>query len=88
VLTEDGHEGATYELASRRTTVAELAAEAGVDVVVVTPEEWAATDGAALEPRVRDWLLAMFAYYDAHGLPVGTLPLRALLDGGPARPSV
>ena len=37
-----------------------------------------ATDGAASTP-VRDWLLAMFAYYDAHGLPVGTLPLRALL---------
>jgi NAD(P)H dehydrogenase (quinone) len=25
------------------------------------------------------WLRAMFAYYDRHGLPVGTLPLRALL---------
>ncbi len=89
VLTEPGHDGATYELASRRTTVAELAAEAGVDVEVVTPEEWAATDGAGLDPRVRDWLLAMFAYYDAHGLPVGTLPLRTLLGrsvrgaGGP-----
>ena len=79
VLTEPGHDGATYELASRRTTIAELAAEAGVDVEVVTPEEWAATDGAGLDPRVRDWLLAMFAYYDAHGLPVGTLPLRTLL---------
>ena len=43
------------------------------------PEEWAATDGAGLDPRVRDWLLAMFAYYDVHGLPVGTLPLRTLL---------
>ena len=30
VLTEDGHVGATYELASRQATVAELAAEAGV----------------------------------------------------------
>ena len=25
------------------------------------------------------WLRAMFAYYDRHGLPVGTLPLRALI---------
>jgi hypothetical protein len=25
----------------------------------------------------------MFAYYDRHGLPVGTLPLRALLSTGP-----
>jgi uncharacterized protein YbjT (DUF2867 family) len=79
VLTEHGHDGATYELASRRTTVAGLAAEAGADVEVVTPEVWAATDGAGLDARVRDWLLAMFAYYDAHGLPVGTLPLRTLL---------
>jgi uncharacterized protein YbjT (DUF2867 family) len=88
VLTEPGHEGATYELATRQTTVAELAAEVGVDVEVVDREQWAATDGADLEPRVRDWLLAMFAYYDDHGLPVGTLPLRTLLDGGPAGPRV
>jgi uncharacterized protein YbjT (DUF2867 family) len=79
VLTEPGHDGATYELASRQATVAELAAEAGVDVEVVSPAEWATTDGAGLDPRVRDWLLAMFTYYDAHGLPVGTLPLRTLL---------
>ena len=83
VLTGPGHEGATYELASRQATVGELAAEAGVPVEVVTPEQWAATDGAGLDPRARAWLLAMFAYYDAHGLPVGTLPLRALL-GRPA----
>lgn len=67
VLLADGHVGATYELASRRATVADLAAEAGV------PAE-----------RVEDtsdhpWLRSMFAYYDRHGLPVGTVPLRALL---------
>ena len=79
VLTEPRHDGATYELASRQATVAELAAEAGVDVEVVSAQQWAATDGAGLDARVRGWLLAMFAYYDAHGLPVGTLPLRTLL---------
>ncbi|NPC95989.1 SDR family oxidoreductase [Nocardioides sp. zg-DK7169] len=79
VLLEPGHEGATYELATRRTSVAELAAEAGVGVEVVDPQEWAATDGAALGEREREWLLAMFAYYDRHGLPVGTVPLSALL---------
>ncbi len=79
VLTQDGHEGATCELASRPATVSDLAAEAGVDVEVVTPAQWAATDGAGLDPRARRWLLAMFAYYDAHGLPVGTLPMRTLL---------
>ena len=31
------------------------------------------------DPATHPWLSAMFAYYDRHGLPVGTLPLRALL---------
>ena len=80
MLTEPGHDGATYELASRRATVAELAAEAGVDVEVVTASRSGRPPTAPTStPRVRDGLLAMFAYYDAHGLPVGTLPLRTLL---------
>ena len=62
-------------------TVAELAAARWG-----RPSRWSArgsgraAEGAGLEPRVRDWLLAMFAYYDRHGLPVGTLPMRVLLD--------
>ena len=32
------------------------------------------------------WLLAMFAYYERHGLPVGTLPMRALLGRPPTHP--
>ena len=66
VLTEDGHVGATYELATRQATVAEVAAEAGVraDRTYV---------------RTAGWLGAMFAYYDDHGLPVGTRPLDSLL---------
>ena len=67
VLTEDGHDGATYELASRQCSVAELAAEAGT-----VAERVDATDAP-------EGLRAMFAYYDAHGLPAGTLTLRALL---------
>lgn len=67
VLTEPGHEGATYELASRQASVADLAAGWGV----------AATQVA--DPGLHPWLSLMFAYYDAHGLPVGTLPLHALL---------
>ena len=67
VLTEDGHLGATYELASRQATVRMLADEAGVEAVSVD------------DPDDHPWLRAMFAYYDRHGLPVGTLPLRALL---------
>ena len=67
VLTEDGHAGATYELASRVATPAELAAEAGHRAVRIE----AAVD--------HPWLRAMFDYYDSHGLPVGTRPLSMLL---------
>jgi NAD(P)H dehydrogenase (quinone) len=66
VLLEDGHVGATYELASRVATVAELAAESGVTA-------------RRTEQRPDGWLGSMFAYYDAHGLPVGTLTMDALL---------
>ncbi|RCW45862.1 uncharacterized protein YbjT (DUF2867 family) [Halopolyspora algeriensis] len=68
VLTEPGHTGATYELASRSATVAELAAEAGVTATRVPGPSG---QGA--------WLDAMFAYYDRHGLPVGTRTMQALL---------
>jgi NAD(P)H dehydrogenase (quinone) len=67
VLTEPGHESATYELASRTATVRELADEAGVEVRRVP------------DPQEHPWLSAMFAYYDLHGLPVGTRVLAALL---------
>lgn len=70
VLLDEGHEGATYELASRSATVAVIAAEAGT-----TAERVDAGD-------VPEGLRAMFAYYDRYGLPVGTLPLRALLHRG------
>jgi NAD(P)H dehydrogenase (quinone) len=66
VLLEDGHVGATYELASRVATVAELAAEAGVTA-------------QRTKERTGGWLGAMFAYYDRYGLPVGTRTLDALL---------
>ena len=62
-------------MASRQATVAGLAAEAGVEVVVERP---------AGEPRNREeaWLRAMFAYCDRHGLPVGTRVLRWLRSSG------
>ncbi|GAA2145793.1 hypothetical protein GCM10009844_20970 [Nocardioides koreensis] len=83
VLLEDGHEGASYELASFRSTVGDLARALGSTVTEVRPLAWAAGEGKGLEPRVRDWLLAMFAYYDRHGLPVGTVPMRVLLGRAP-----
>ncbi|GAB6984009.1 NAD(P)H-binding protein [Nocardioides pyridinolyticus] len=69
VLLEDGHAGATYELASRQATVRQLAEEARVRARRVD------------DPGTHRWLTAMFAYYDQHGLPAGTLTLRALRDG-------
>ena len=83
VLLDEGHAGATYELASFAATAADVAAAAGADLEVVTPEEWARTDGAGVEPRMGAWLLAMFGYYEQHGLPVGTLPMRTLLGRSP-----
>ncbi len=70
VLTEAGHGGATYELATRLATVRELADEAGVPVTQVP------------DPETHPWLSAMFAYYDQHGLPVGTGVLECLLGRG------
>lgn len=67
VLTEDGHVGATYELASRVATPAELAAERGHAARRVEV------------PTVHPWLAAMFDYYHHHGLLVGTKPLSMLL---------
>lgn len=67
VLTGDGHVGATYELATRVATVRELADEARIEVREVA------------DPGTHPWLSAMFAYYDRHGLPVGTRVLEGLL---------
>jgi hypothetical protein len=58
--------GATYELASRVATVAELAAEAGVTAT-------------RIDLRPEGWLGAMFAYYDRYGFPVGTRTMELLL---------
>lgn len=69
VLTEHGHHGATYELASRTASVAELAAQAGH-----LARRRAGPSGLGA------WFDAMFAYYDRHGLPVGTRTMRSLLE--------
>ncbi|MGB0101004.1 MAG: NmrA family NAD(P)-binding protein [Nocardioides sp.] len=92
VLVEPGHEGATYELGGQSAvTVEDVAVAAGailghqVAAVRIPPEEWAAGPGSALDDRQREWLLAMFGYYDQHGLLTGALPLATLL-GRPATP--
>lgn len=91
VLTDDAHRGATYELGGPSTvSVRDVAVVAGdvlgaaVPVEQVDPDEWTRTDGAGLGERERQWLLAMFDYYDRYGLPAGSLPLRCLLGREPA----
>jgi uncharacterized protein YbjT (DUF2867 family) len=88
VLLGDGHVGATYELGGPRlVSVADVARAAsivlGCEVTAcrIAPEEWASGAGASLSQREREWLVAMFAYYDHCGLPAGSLTLRALLAG-------
>jgi uncharacterized protein YbjT (DUF2867 family) len=92
VLLDDSHVGATYELGGPRlVSVWDVASEAGrvlgrpVTAARIDPEEWAAGPGSSLEPRLRDGLLAMYRYYDEHGLPAGGRVLRDLL-GGPSTP--
>ncbi|HSE07517.1 MAG TPA: NmrA family NAD(P)-binding protein [Nocardioidaceae bacterium] len=89
-LLDDGHVGATYELGgpalvSVRDVASAASAVLRVDVPVegIGREEWARTQGAGLGERERAWLTAMFAYYDRHGLPAGSLPLRGLLGREP-----
>ena len=60
VLTEPGHGGATYELATRVATVARAGRRGGCRRCVGSTTR-ARTPGCS----------AMFAYYDDHGLPVG-----------------
>jgi uncharacterized protein YbjT (DUF2867 family) len=88
VLLDDGHTGATYELGGPApVSVADVAAAAGevlrrpVIASRVDPQVWASGPGGALPSRERDWLLAMFDYYDRHGLPTGGRVLRDLLGG-------
>lgn len=90
VLLADEHVGATYELGGpdqvSMRTVAAIAEEVlarSVRLSRVTAQQWSAGPGARLAPREREWLLAMFSYYDAHGLPAGNRPLGALLERPP-----
>jgi NAD(P)H dehydrogenase (quinone) len=91
VLTEDGHEGATYDLAGPESlTVQDLARIAGevlrrpVAAERIPLQEWLTGPRAELDPDRRATLVAMFAAYDADGF-VGTgAALTGLLGRAPA----
>jgi uncharacterized protein YbjT (DUF2867 family) len=79
VLLDDGHAGATYELGGPALVTPTDVADAAAAVLgrVVTATRVTAGQG------VHPWLRAMFAYYDAHGLPAGPVPVTALLGRPP-----
>lgn len=91
VLLDPSHIGATYEVGGRSlVTVRDVASaarrvlDAEVELTVTSPDEWAAGPGASLDPRERDWLHAMFSYYEDYGLPCGSATVPAVL-GRPAQ---
>ena len=74
-LTEAGHQGATYELCSAELSAQDVAAEISdllgrpVRAELVSPETWEeGARQAGLGHYQIQTLLAMFAYYDRHGL--------------------
>ncbi len=91
VLTEPGHEGATYELCGREIlSPAEIAEIFGralgrpVRAEVISRETWAARSReAGLGDYEIETLLAMFAYYERHGL-IGNPNVLEWILGRPA----
>lgn len=90
VLTRAEHIGATYELGGPAlvgmrdvAAIAQTVLSRPVRAQRVSEQAWAAGPGAALDPREREWLLAMFAYYDQYGLPSRPHTLATLLGRPP-----
>jgi uncharacterized protein YbjT (DUF2867 family) len=90
VLTEDGHEGAAYDLAGEEAlTVRDLARIASevlhrpVDSERVPLQDWLNGAGSCLDEDRRAVLLAMFAAYDADGFVGDGTTLTALLGRRP-----
>jgi uncharacterized protein YbjT (DUF2867 family) len=92
VLTQSGHDGATYELVGtpglNQTEVAMVLGHAlarEVRAVAETVEDWdARAQAAGLDDYARETLVKMFAYYAAHGLVGNPNVLRWLLGRAPA----
>jgi NAD(P)H dehydrogenase (quinone) len=92
VLTQEGHDGATYELVgttplSQREVAAAIGAALGKKIRVEQQnvEAWQARAAAAgMEANARGDLAAMFRYYASHGLRGNPNTLRALLGRAPS----
>ncbi len=90
IFADDSFVGATLELGGpEQINIEQLARIGGevrgksVPVRQISPTDWAVGPGASLELHEREWLLAMFAYYDAHGLLVGSVSTKAVLGRQP-----
>jgi len=90
VLTEDGHDGATYDLVgAEQLSVREMARIATevlghrVGAVSVPLDEWISGPGADLPDQARADLVAMFRSYDLNGLVGDSRTLRDLLHREP-----
>ena len=91
VLCDDGHAGATYELvglrATSQTTVAQLLSTGlgtTITAATVDRETWrisAENDG--LRDYAINTLLAMFVYYETHGMDGNSNVMRWLLGRAP-----
>lgn len=85
VLTEPGHEAATFELAGPRpVTVRQVAEAIGARVERVSVDGWA--QGQRLPAYALEALSAMFGHYDRHGLVGNPRVLTALLGRTPHDP--
>lgn len=90
VLTEAGHEGATYDLAGpAQLTVREMAQVATealgrhVQAAEIALDDWVSGPGASLPEQARHDLIAMLRTYDREGLFGNSASLRALLRREP-----
>jgi len=90
VLCDDGHEGATLDLAGPEAlSVREMAAQATavlgrpVEAAALSRDTWTTGPGASLPAQARDDLLAMFRSYDRDGLVGDTSTLRGVLGREP-----
>lgn len=90
LLTTEDHLGATIELGGPElVSIRDVARTAGevlgveVDLEVTNPESWAiAQEGrkdSGIAAREREWLTAMFDYYDRYGLPCGSAGVPSIL---------
>lgn len=91
LLTTEDHLGASLELGGPRLVsihevaqAAERVLGAAVALKVTTPDAWATAQeargaDAGLDAREREWLTAMFDYYDRYGLPCGSVGIPAIL---------